>query len=109
MFQQAKLENYGQAEMPEWDDQACKRQWYKKNGILMGRIIYSSCSCSIWYLERKDCILMEQIIYSSCSGSIWYLERKDGILMGQIAEVENLVAPSVLRKVNLVFSRTFSV
>ena len=24
MFQQATLENYGQAEMPEWDDQASK-------------------------------------------------------------------------------------
>ena len=30
MFQQATLENYGQAEMPEWDDQAFKHQCYKK-------------------------------------------------------------------------------
>ena len=30
MFQQATLENYGQAEMPEWDDQASKNQCYKK-------------------------------------------------------------------------------
>ena len=29
-FQQAILENYGQAEMPEWDDQAFKHQCYKK-------------------------------------------------------------------------------
>ena len=26
MLQQATLENYGQAEMPEWDDQAFKHQ-----------------------------------------------------------------------------------
>ena len=31
MFQQATLENYGQAEMPEWEDQASKHQCYKKN------------------------------------------------------------------------------
>ena len=30
MFQQATLENYGQAEMPEWDDQASKHQCDKK-------------------------------------------------------------------------------
>jgi len=30
MFQQATLENYGQAEMPEWEDQASKHQCYKK-------------------------------------------------------------------------------
>ena len=30
IFQQAILENYGQAEMPEWDDQASKHQCYKK-------------------------------------------------------------------------------
>ena len=30
MFQQATLENYGQAKMPEWDDQASKHQCYKK-------------------------------------------------------------------------------
>jgi len=30
MFQQAKLENYVQAEIPEWDDQASKHQCYKK-------------------------------------------------------------------------------
>ena len=29
MFQQATLENYGQAEMPDWDDQASKHQCYK--------------------------------------------------------------------------------
>ena len=29
MFQQA-TENYGQAEMPEWDDQASKHQCYRK-------------------------------------------------------------------------------
>ena len=29
MFQQATLENYGQAEMPEWDDQASKHQCCK--------------------------------------------------------------------------------
>jgi len=29
MFQQATLENYGQAEMPEWDDQASKHQCSK--------------------------------------------------------------------------------
>ena len=75
----------------------------------MGRIIYPSCSGSIWYLERKDGILMGRIIYPSCSGSIWYLERKDGILMGRIAEVGNLVAPSVLRKVNLVLNPSFPV
>ena len=31
MFQQATLENYGQAEMSEWNDQASKHQCYKKN------------------------------------------------------------------------------
>ena len=30
MFQQATLKNYGQAEMPEWDDQAFKHQCNKK-------------------------------------------------------------------------------
>ena len=30
MFQQATLENYGQAEMPEWEDQASKHQCYRK-------------------------------------------------------------------------------
>ena len=30
MFQEAILENYGQAKMPEWDDQASKHQCYKK-------------------------------------------------------------------------------
>ena len=30
MCQQATLENYGQAEMPEWDDQASKHQCFKK-------------------------------------------------------------------------------
>ena len=30
MFQQATLENYGQAEMTEWDDQASKHQCHKK-------------------------------------------------------------------------------
>ena len=30
MFQQATLENYGQAEMPDRDDQASKHQCYKK-------------------------------------------------------------------------------
>ena len=30
MFQQATLENYGQADMPERDDQASKHQCYKK-------------------------------------------------------------------------------
>ena len=29
-FQQATLDNYGQAEIPEWDDQASKHQCYKK-------------------------------------------------------------------------------
>ena len=29
-FQQATLENYGQAEIPKWDDQASKHQCYKK-------------------------------------------------------------------------------
>jgi len=31
MCQQATLENYGQAEMPEWDDQASKNLCFKKN------------------------------------------------------------------------------
>ena len=31
MFQQATLENNGQAEMSEWDDQASKHQCHKKN------------------------------------------------------------------------------
>ena len=30
MFQQATLEKYGQAGMPEWDDQAFEHQCYKK-------------------------------------------------------------------------------
>ena len=30
MVQQATLENYGQAEMSEWNDQASKHQCYKK-------------------------------------------------------------------------------
>ena len=30
MFQQATLENYGQAEMSEWNDQASKYQCYKR-------------------------------------------------------------------------------
>ena len=30
MFQQATLENYGQAEMSEWNDQASKHQCYKR-------------------------------------------------------------------------------
>ena len=30
MFHQATLENYGQADMPEWDDQVSKHQCYKK-------------------------------------------------------------------------------
>ena len=30
MFQQETLENYGQAEMPEWDDEASEHQCYKK-------------------------------------------------------------------------------
>ena len=30
MFQQATLENYGQADMPERDDQASKHQCYKR-------------------------------------------------------------------------------
>ena len=31
MFHQATLENYGQAQIPVWDDQASKLQCYKKN------------------------------------------------------------------------------
>ena len=30
MFQQATLEYYGQAEMPEWDNQAFKHRCHKK-------------------------------------------------------------------------------
>ena len=40
MFQQAPLENYGQAEMPEWDDQASKHQCCKNENNCQWKSIF---------------------------------------------------------------------
>ena len=40
MFQQATLENYGQAEMPEWDDQASKHQCCKNENNCQWKSIF---------------------------------------------------------------------
>ena len=76
MCQQATLENYGQAEMPEWDDQASKNLCFKKNE--------NKCRWKRYLFKKK--LSGENIRKHSLPGNAWKIWHDLEILHVQSEE-----------------------